>query len=183
MNVLDLLQHYDAVVFQFLNHLIVNPIWDAGMVVITTKKYWVAPLLIVCIWLVWKGGRRGRIALVLVLLAVGASDWISARAIKPGVGRLRPCYTLENVRLLVPCGGKHSFPSSHAANSMAVAITLAYFFRRYSAWLYAVACLVGYSRIVVGVHYPGDVIGGFAFGGLCAAVFLVLYKKQNWQKA
>jgi undecaprenyl-diphosphatase len=183
VNLLDLLQHCDAVLFQFLNHLIANPIWDAVMVAVTTQKYWAAPLLLVCILLVGKGGRRGRIALVLALLAVGASDWISARVIKPGVGRLRPCYTLENVRLLIPCGGKHSFPSSHAANSMAVAITLAYFFRRYSAWLFAVAFLVGYSRIVVGVHYPGDMLGGFVCGGLCAAVVLALYKKQNWQKA
>ena len=182
MNLIDLLQHYDAILFQFLNHLLVNPIWDAIMVAVTTQKYWVAPLLIVLISLIWKGGKQGRAAVVLALLAVGACDVISARVLKPGIGRVRPCYELENVRLLIPCGGRHGFPSSHAANSMAAAVVFAYFYSRYRACFFALAFLVGYSRIVVGAHYPGDMLGGFILGGLFATLFLILYQKLNWQR-
>lgn len=149
------------------------------MVTITTQKNWVLPLLLIVVLLVWKGGKQGRTAAVLALLAVGASDMISARVLKPGIGRVRPCHELENVRLLIPCGGKHSFPSSHAANSFAAAVTLAYFYRRYTGLGLAVAFLVGMSRVFVGVHYPGDVLGGFILGGLCAFLFLSVYQKLN----
>jgi undecaprenyl-diphosphatase len=129
------------------------------------------------IWLIWRGGARGRAAAVLLLLAVALSDWIIARAIKPEVGRLRPCYELENVRLLISCGGKYGFPSSHAANTFAAAVMLAFFYRRYTAIFFVLSLLVGLSRIVVGVHYPGDVLGGFVLGGIFAVIFLIIYKK------
>jgi undecaprenyl-diphosphatase len=179
VNLIEVLQRYDTLLFQFLNHLIANPIWDWFMVTITTQRNWIVPLAAVVILLVWKGGRKGRAAVVLILLAVAVSDVVIARVLKPEVGRLRPCYQLENVRLLISCGGKHSFPSSHASNSFAVAITLAYFYRRYAGLGFTLAVLVGLSRIVVGVHYPGDVLGGFIFGGLCAFLFLMLYQKLN----
>lgn len=147
------------------------------MVAITTREYWLAPLAVTWILLIWKGGARGRAAAVLVLLAVGLTDWTIARLIKPEVGRLRPCHELENVRLLVSCGGKHGFPSSHAANSFAAAITLAYFYRRYAGIFLSFAFLVGFSRIVVGVHYPGDVLTGFLWGSLNAMLFLWFYRK------
>jgi undecaprenyl-diphosphatase len=89
---------------------------------------------------------------------------------------VRPCHELENVRLLVSCGGKHGFPSSHAANTFAAAITFAYFYRRYAGLFVTFSLLVGFSRIVVGVHYPGDVLGGFFWGYLIATGFLLIYR-------
>lgn len=177
MSFLDILRHYDTVLFLFINHLVANPIWDAFWVTITTPKYWIAPLAAVWVWLIWKGGKRGRTAVILAVLAVGLSDVIGARVLKPGVGRIRPCYELENVRLLVPCGGKHAFPSSHAANTFAAAVTCAFFYRRLTGLFVAFSLLVGFSRIVAGVHYPGDVLGGFLLGGLIAAGLLLLYRK------
>lgn len=179
MNFLDILQHYDTVLFLFLNHLVANPIWDRFWVIITTQTYWIVPLLIVWLLLIWKGGKRGRTAAILVVLAVGLSDVVSARVLKPGIGRLRPCYELENVRLLVSCGGRHGFPSSHAANTFAAAITFAYFYRRYAGLFVTFSLLVGFSRIVVGVHYPGDVLGGFLLGCLIAASLLLLYRNLS----
>jgi len=180
LSLIAILLHYDTCLFYFLNHLIAHPVWDWFWVTITMQKNWILPLLAVVIWLVWKGGGRGRVAVVLALLAVGASDVISARVLKPGVGRLRPCHELENVRLLVSCGGKHGFPSSHAANSFAVAMTLACFYRRYASLCVTLASLVGLSRIIVGVHYPGDVLGGFILGGLGAGFFVFLSQKLTW---
>jgi len=177
LNLIALLQHYDTILFQFLNHLVAHPLWDGFWVIITTQKYWMAPLLVVWLVLLWRGGRRDRLAALLVLLAIGASDMIGARLLKPGIGRVRPCYELQNVRLLVSCGGKHSFPSNHAANAFAAAVTLSFFYRRYSRYFFSTALLVGLSRIFVGVHYPGDVLGGFILGSLCALLLLWLHQK------
>lgn len=177
MNFFDILQHYDTVLFLFINHLVTNPIWDAFWVIITTPKYWIAPLGVALVWLIWKGGKRGRIALIIAVAAVGLSDVISARVLKPGIGRIRPCHELENVRLLVSCGGKHAFPSSHAANTFAAAVTFAFFYRRFAGLWVAFSLLIGLSRIVVGVHYPGDVLGGFILGCLIAGGLLLLYRQ------
>ena len=177
MNLIAFLQQQDTRLFQFLNHLVAHPIWDGFWVTITTQKYWMAPLLVVWLVLLWRGGRRDRVAALLVLLAIGASDAISARVLKPGIGRVRPCHELENVRLLVSCGGKHSFPSNHAANAFAATVTLSFFYRRYAGYFLSAALLVGLSRIFVGVHYPGDVLGGFIVGSLCAGLFLLGYQR------
>lgn len=177
MNLIAFLQQQDTRLFQFLNHLVAHPIWDGFWVTITTQKYWMAPLLVMWLVLLWRGGRRDRVAALLVLLAIGASDAISARVLKPNIGRVRPCHELENVRLLVSCGGKHSFPSNHAANAFAATVTLSFFYRRYAGYFLTAALLVGLSRIFVGVHYPGDVLGGFIVGSLCAGLFLLGYQR------
>lgn len=177
MSLIAFLQHYDTILFRFLNHLVAHPLWDGFWVTVTTQKYWMAPLLVVWLVLLWRGGRRDRLAAVLVLLAIGASDMIAARVLKPGIGRVRPCHELENVRLLVSCGGKHSFPSNHAANAFAAVMTLSFFYRRYAGYFFTAAVVVGLSRIFVGVHYPGDVLGGFILGSVCAGLFLWIYQK------
>ena len=177
MNLSAFLQHQDTILFRFLNHLVAHPIWDGFWVTITTQKYWMAPLLVIWLVLLWRGGRRDRWAALLVLLAIGASDVISARLLKPGIGRVRPCHELENVRLLISCGGRHSFPSNHAANAFAAAVMLSFFYRRYAGYFFTAALLVGLSRIIVGVHYPGDVLGGFILGSLCALLLLLLHQK------
>jgi len=78
---------------------------------------------------------------------------------------------MKQVRMLVPCGGKYGFVSSHAANSFGLAMMLFLFFRRHIRWtwlLFLWALLISYSRIYVGVHFPGDVLFGALTGILIA---------------
>lgn len=88
--------------------------------------------------------------------------------------RLRPCHNPEIADLVHTingaCGGKYGFVSSHASNTFALAIFIGFIFKKHVAWmLYFMLCwaaIVTYSRIYVGVHYPGDVLGGALLGSI-----------------
>ena len=67
------------------------------------------------------------------------------------------------------CGGMYGFVSSHAANTFGLAaFTAPLVRRRWYTWLIFIwAAIVSYSRIYLGVHYPGDVAGGALVGLAC----------------
>ena len=97
--------------------------------------------------------------------------------------RLRPCYDMPDLVRLVKdsCGGKGGYFSAHAANTMALAIFMGKVLKPYFKYsiilLFSWAFLVGYSRIYIGVHYPGDVLTGFIFGILMAFLMYKLHTK------
>ncbi len=154
----------DKLIFYFLNRKIVNPVFDTLMPFITSDFNLRVFLVLVWLGLLIFGGKTGRIIAVLLIPAIAISDQLSSHILKPLVGRIRPCHELENVRLLVPCGSGLSFPSSHAVNSFTVATLLSKFYRKYLVYLFSLAFLISFSRIYVGVHYPGDVIAGMMIG-------------------
>ncbi|NOZ73962.1 MAG: phosphatase PAP2 family protein [FCB group bacterium] len=163
------LLNLDRLLFQFINTSLANPIFDWIMPLITNPLTLGLPLLLGCVWLVGKGGRRGQIAVVLLIIAVSLTDSIAAQIIKPLVGRLRPSHAMtEGIRILVAKGGRYGFVSNHAANSFALATILSYFYRSYKRGFFTLATLVSFSRIYVGVHYPADVMVGALFGYLSA---------------
>lgn len=169
----------DTQIFVFLNQYIANPLFDLVMPVITNLNHWRIPIVLVWLFLMIKGGRRGRVAALLLIPVLTMSDQMSASVLKPLFGRIRPCHALDNVRLLVGCGGHLSFPSSHATNISAVAVLFGYFYRKGTIWFIIIAALVGFSRIYVGVHYPGDVLFGFLVGCSLSVLLLFIYLKLS----
>lgn len=115
------------------------------------------------------GGAAATIASVaLPLIALPALRGASTRAaialtvshlivqgIKRFVSRARP-----TLRPLIPCPDCFSFPSGHATAALTIALTYSVAFPSAAIPLIAFALLVGWSRVVLGVHYPGDVVMG-----------------------
>ena len=179
------IQAVDTQVFLWLNGLHTG--WlDKVMVSITEMWPWI-PIYILLRFVVFKKYRWSGF---WILLAVGVvilcSDQLSAHVCKPLFHRLRPCFNpdLEGLVHLpkgLP-GGKYGFVSSHAANTFAVAsfltAVLRESYRHIGWWLYGWAFVSSYTRIYIGVHYPGDIIGGAVLGILIGLVIGRLLKNH-----
>jgi len=130
---------------------------------IVTDNYASFLLLIFLMILILKDRRKGLIITLFAIIAVGLSDSFAYNVLKPMFGRLRPCWELD-VRLLVRCGGKFSFPSNHAANVFAFTCAVGYVNRKSLMVLIPAAILVSISRVYVGVHYHLDITAGAIVG-------------------
>jgi len=110
-------------------------------------------------------------------------DQISSSVFKEGFERLRPSHepALEGIVDLVngKKGGKFSFVSGHATNSFGLAVfsLLLFRFRWYTFFILFWAGLNSYSRIYMGLHYPGDILGGLILGAFIGWFVYWLYKK------
>ena len=173
---IDTIVEIDKQIMVFLNKTISNPIFDFIMPIITNQNFLVFFGLILIGYLAYFGGKRGRITIVLLLIAAGFSDAICFQIIKPWVGRIRPSHEFyEYINLLVSKGGKYSFPSNHAANSFVFATVLSYFYDKNRISLYILASTIAFSRVYVGVHYPLDIIFGSIIGYIISWMILSLW--------
>ncbi|ABB24970.1 phosphatase PAP2 family protein [Pelodictyon luteolum] len=177
-----LIEQADRWLFGVLNSRLANPSLDDLMVFLTSGKLSGHILALIVLFMLVQRGRNGLFPLLLALVAVGMSDYTASGVLKPLVERVRPCFALENVRLLIDQSHSWSFASSHAANMSAVATTVWIFFRRgpliervFTAITIAYAVLVAFSRIYVGVHYPGDVLAGMMIGALWASIAYLVF--------
>jgi undecaprenyl-diphosphatase len=167
----DSLEGIDRAAFLLINSRLRHVLLDILMPFVSEKWNFVVPMALVALYLLVKGGRQGRGVVVCAVLLVLTADG-SATAARNHFQRVRPCQALQGVQLLVGCSESFSFPSNHATNSFALAAFFAVSYRRFAVPLFVLAALVGYSRIYVGVHYPGDVLAGALLGtlaGLAAA--------------
>ena len=144
---IDFLTRIDTELFLFLNGLHIS--WlDPVMTFISGEITW-APFYIVLLYLVIK--KYNEVIKDLVYLPNGH------------------------------CGGAYGFISSHACNTFALAAYLTLLLRKHYAkiaWvMFTWATLVAYSRIYMGVHYPGDVIVGAAVGAIIGFVIGTLANK------
>lgn len=107
-------------------------------------------------------------------LALGTT-YVIVKALKILIAYPRPFETLLNSQLLVSIKGGDSFPSGHAALTMALATTVYLRHKKLGVLLYAFALMVAFSRLYVGVHYPLDVLVGMLIGLLVPTVFYRIF--------
>jgi undecaprenyl-diphosphatase len=143
---------------------------------ITTERNWTIPIAVVWLGLIVFGGKKGRMTAFLIAVILLVTDQAVNSVIKPLVGRERPCFVLEHVRLLIPQPHSRSFPSSHAANMAAMAALFAARYPKHTIFYFLAAGLIGISRIFVGVHYPSDVAAGALLGFFFAAGILMIQR-------
>lgn len=186
---IDFFIYIDRLLFSFFNQTIANPVFDVLMPFLTDlNKYTLSFVIAGLLWIaliIW-GGKTGRIAAAGIVLVIALADQFNSSVLKAIFERSRPCHfvddvlNVENVRLLVGCGGGRSFPSSHAANNAAVAMLLSWYYPRFKWWFIAFALTIGFSRIYVGVHFPIDVLSGFVVGIVCAFVVIGSLMAADW---
>lgn len=161
------------------------PALDVVMVWASNRLVWFPVYAVLIGWLIYHFRRRAALLLPLVVAAVALADSITSRLFKPFFGRPRPCHDavlFAQLHLPDGCGGQFGFLSSHAANSMALAVFLAVVlpvgrFRQLKIALFSWAVLLSYSRMYLGAHYPTDVLGGAAVGGLLGWGAALLYQQ------
>lgn len=169
----------DTSIFLYLNSLH-NAYWDNFMMMFSGKLIW-APMYAAFLWMVWRS-FSWKAALTVTLMGVvliALADQTCATLIRPYVERLRPSRLENELSDFVHVvngyrGGLYSFPSCHAANSFAFAVFASLLMkRRIWTWFILVWALINsYSRIYLGVHFPGDLLVGAIIG---TAVALVVY--------
>jgi undecaprenyl-diphosphatase len=177
--VTEFLYSIDVALFFFINHSLANPVFDVVMPFLTDlNRMRIGQVLYLAgvLWLIFKGGRNGRMAAALLIIGIIVSDQLSSSVLKPLVGRIRPCYALGGVRLLVECGGGLSFPSSHAVNNFCAAVILASFYKRQRWIWFSVAALIAFTRPYIGVHYPSDILGGALIGAGCGYCLVLIWR-------
>jgi len=142
-----------------------------------SKSYVWFPLYALLIGLLFKqfGWRKALIYTAALFIAVGLSDYISSGIIKHLVCRPRPTHDPAIMDIVHTVngyfGGKYGFVSSHAANTMCVAMLFSLIWKQknnHGWWLLLYVALNCYSRMYLGVHYPGDILGGLIVGALIA---------------
>ncbi|WP_312075889.1 phosphatase PAP2 family protein [Chryseobacterium sp.] len=172
----------DKEVFLYLNTLGSKP-FDQFWMLISETFIWI-PLYAIFCYLLFKNFKLKSFIFILIFVALGVtvSDQL-ANIFKHGFERLRPCHdpSLQGLMRVVKCGGQHGFYSGHASNTFFLATYLSVLFKNKIKWfpyfVFFWAATISYSRIYLGVHFPGDILVGAFAGSLIGFIFSLLAKK------
>ena len=174
--------------------LALNGPWPGGDAVmwwVSQSWIWI-PLYVGLLWALKRRlgtWARWGWAVAAIALSLAGTDMGSARLAKPLVERPRPTHEealQAELHVVTPPGrtepyrgGAYGFFSSHAANHMGIAVLVGALLG--GGWtlvaLVAWALIIGYSRIYLGVHYPGDVLVGAAWGAIWGGVCFVIWNR------
>lgn len=188
---IETLDNWDQQLMLFLNGD-AGFFWDQLWYLYSGKFTWI-PLYALLLWLLIDRCKKCKellfwrhlaICVFCTVLLIVISDQIASGLIKPLVCRPRPSHEPGLMDMLHYVndyhGGQYGFVSSHASNSLAIALWLGWFlwekmktfgYEFEIKWASTLRCILiiwallnCYSRIYLGVHYPGDILGGLLVG-------------------
>jgi 4-amino-4-deoxy-L-arabinose transferase-like glycosyltransferase/membrane-associated phospholipid phosphatase len=195
------LQTLDTSLFYFVNRTLSNSFFDWLMPILSINVFFFPLLFLLGAGLLWKGGVRVRLCVVMLAVILPLGDNLVINTVKHAVGRPRPYAVLPDARLfgsvgkgyIAPETGDHgpemsanqgsgtSMPSSHASNWFAATMIFFIYYRRSAWFMLPMALAVSYSRVYNGVHYPSDVLAGAILGAGYAAALAVTFETA-WQR-
>lgn len=170
------MEQLDTDLFLWLNNHTCQ--WlDNFMWLYTGKLEWIPLYVAILLAMYYKyGWRRTLGLLVLVALIITVCDQMCGHWVRNTIMRLRPANPDNPISPMVHIvngyrGGPYGFPSCHAANTFGLAVFVSLLFRQRAITIamFLWAVVTAYSRVILGVHYPGDLLVG-AIVGSCVAV-------------
>lgn len=126
-----------------------------------------------CVHVYFKHEKKHHIRHVVSILGAAVTSWLVAHSLKSLIGHLRPDLTHTLVTPIDP----YSFPSGHAAFMFALAFAMYSFDKKAGKILIAAAILTGIGRVLAGVHYWYDIVGGAILGYIVAFVVVYVCKR------
>ena len=194
------LQALDTSLFYFVNRTLSNPFFDWLMPLLSNNVFFFPLVLLLGMGLLWKGGVRMRLCVVMLAVILPLGDNLVINTVKHAVARQRPYAALPEARLFGSVGKGYiapetggngpemaynqgsgtSMPSSHASSWFAATLIFFIYYRRSAWFMLPMALAVSYSRVYNGVHFPGDVLAGSILGGGYAAALAIAFETA-WQ--
>lgn len=178
---MDSIIQADNDLFLFLNgHS--TPWLDQFMWYFSGKLIWIILYVVILTAIIIKyGWKRGLCIALVIGIIITLCDQTCGNWVRHAIGRLRPGNPDNPISDLVHLynghrGGPYGFPSCHAANSFGLAVFLSLLFRHRSLTILMLlwAIVTAYSRIVLGMHYPGDLLVGAIIGSsISASVYYI----------
>ena len=191
---------FDEKLFDLINAQWHTPFLDHFLPAIASTDVWTPILITVALGAFFWGGRRGRLVVLCVAMGLLLGDALVSHTLKQVIGRVRPRDAMEGVfvRGLSPekprilhvfdppvvrvtrgpsTAHGQSFPSSHTLNLFMLATVAWCFKRKVGVAVGFMACLVAYSRVYTGAHWPSDIPPSALLGILVGWVSIKIVKQ------
>ncbi|MFA7201954.1 MAG: phosphatase PAP2 family protein [Candidatus Paceibacterota bacterium] len=171
------MESLDIAIFHFLNQCAhISPLLDG--VILFFAEYYVGIIVLVFLINIYtmQKSKKDRFKILLFTLGItGIARFGVMSIIHIWVQRLRPFLELGTPHLFIV--NSFSFPSGHTTFVFALATVSWYYHQKMSYFIYASGLCIGIARIMAGVHYPSDIIGGVVVGIVSAYILVFLAQK------
>lgn len=164
-------------IFRFFNNLGITFPWLDPIAVFVAE--YMAYLLLIALVIFWFTRKRDNRLMVISAFVAEVLAYGLARFAGLFHQNFQPFAELDHVNKLIEHSIDNSFPSDHTAFFFSICMIFWLFKKSYRYWWLILAAFVGTSRMLVGVHYPLDVLVG-ALAGVLAALF-VFYTVPRWK--